>query len=177
MSSAPLNATAHPTRNDRQEIYEVLVRYCRGLDRLDLELVRSAYHADGVDHHTGFSGNIDDWLAHLRILLGKYDGTQHLIGNHFAEIVGDEAVVETYGQATHWGTPADDPLCNYVSGFRYLDHMTRENGRWAIKERWAIRDWTRDATNSYIPKQGDGPAGRRNAEDPLHALRSRILQG
>jgi hypothetical protein len=27
----------------KQEIYEVLVRYCRGIDRLDEELVRACY--------------------------------------------------------------------------------------------------------------------------------------
>jgi hypothetical protein len=27
---------------DRQDIYEVVLRYCRGVDRLDMGLVRSA---------------------------------------------------------------------------------------------------------------------------------------
>lgn len=34
---------------DKQAIGEVVLRYCRGIDRLDLDLVRSAYHCDGVD--------------------------------------------------------------------------------------------------------------------------------
>jgi len=31
---------------DKQELYEVLLRYCRGLDRVDMNLVRGAFHAD-----------------------------------------------------------------------------------------------------------------------------------
>src|SRR5208283_1897601 len=48
---------------DKQQIYEVALRYCRGLDRMDFELVRSCYHPDGIDHHTGFSGLRDEWVA------------------------------------------------------------------------------------------------------------------
>ena len=30
----------------RTEIHDVLLRYCRGLDRVDMSLVRSAFHKD-----------------------------------------------------------------------------------------------------------------------------------
>ena len=40
-----------------------MLRYCQGIDRLDMELVRSAYHPDGVDHHTGFDGTVDEYVA------------------------------------------------------------------------------------------------------------------
>jgi hypothetical protein len=33
---------------DRQQIYEVLTRYYRGVDRGDVELIRSVYHADAA---------------------------------------------------------------------------------------------------------------------------------
>ncbi|WP_221890845.1 nuclear transport factor 2 family protein [Microbispora sp. KK1-11] len=35
--------------SDQQEIHEVVLRYCRGVDRLDMDLVRSAYHPDAID--------------------------------------------------------------------------------------------------------------------------------
>ena len=34
---------------DRQEIHDVLARYCRGVDRADPELLRSVYH-EGARH-------------------------------------------------------------------------------------------------------------------------------
>ncbi len=48
---------------DKQAIREVVLTYCRGIDRLDFDLVRSAYHPDAIDHHTGFDGNIDEYIA------------------------------------------------------------------------------------------------------------------
>ena len=38
---------------DKQAIHEVMIRYCRGLDRMDAELVGSAYHPDAHDDHGG----------------------------------------------------------------------------------------------------------------------------
>ena len=48
---------------DKQEIYEVLCRYCRGIDRLDEPLVRSCYHPDAVDNHGLYNGSVDHFVA------------------------------------------------------------------------------------------------------------------
>jgi hypothetical protein len=159
---------------DRQAIEEVVLRYCRGVDRLDMALVRSAYHPDGVDHHTGFSGPVDDYIAWVEPALRRFTGTLHIIGNHLCEIAGDVAVAESYGQAVHWGEPADDPRRNFTSGFRYVDHMTRRNGRWAIQERWAVREFTHSNAGRALPKEGVGPGGERGPGDPLAQLRAKL---
>ncbi|MCW3819090.1 nuclear transport factor 2 family protein [Micromonospora sp. DR5-3] len=159
---------------DRQRIHEVVLRYCRGIDRLDLDLVRSAYHPDGVDHHTGFDGPVDEFLAWVEPLLRRLTGTMHIVGNHLAELHGDRAVVETYGTAVHWGEPADDPRLNFTSGFRYVDLMTRRAGRWAIAERWAVREWTRSEAGRWAPREAPGPTGFRDRRDPLYALLARL---
>src|SRR5579872_4652425 len=41
---------------DRQEIYDCLVRFCRGVDRFDRELMMSAFHPDAIDDHGPFVG-------------------------------------------------------------------------------------------------------------------------
>ena len=41
----------------KQEIRDALMRYSRGIDLLDLELVKSAYHPDAYDDHGTFKGN------------------------------------------------------------------------------------------------------------------------
>jgi hypothetical protein len=152
----------------------VVLRYCRGVDRLDMELVRGCYHADGIDHHTGFSGLIGDYVVWVKGGLSRFDGTTHVVGNHLSEVSGDTAVAETYGMAVHFGTPADDPRRNFTTGFRYVDHMTRRDGRWAIQERWAVREWTFSDVGRAMPKEGQGPSGRRDADDPMWALRRRL---
>jgi hypothetical protein len=159
---------------DQQAIYEVVLRYCRGVDRFDLDMVRSVYHPDGIDNHTGFSGPLDDWIAFLQTALIKFEGTTHIVSNHLVEIAGDTAIAETYGTAVHWGQPEDDPRRNFTTGFRYIDHMTRRDGRWAIQERWAAREWTLSDVGRRLRKEGEGPAGTRNADDPLAKLRRRL---
>src|ERR1700722_16395209 len=53
---------------DKQAVAEVVLRYCRGVDRLDLPAVRACYHDDAVDHHTGFDGGPDDYVAWLDVV-------------------------------------------------------------------------------------------------------------
>lgn len=156
----------------KQEIYEVVARYCRGIDRMDLELVRSAYHLDALDHHTGFDGTIDEYLPWVRRALTRLDGTMHVISNHLSEVRGDRAIVETYGTAAHWGSPADDPRLNFTSGSRFVDRMERRESRWAIVERWTVREWTRSDVGLLIAREGSGPTGSRDNSDPLHVARA-----
>jgi hypothetical protein len=162
---------------DQQAIREVVLRYCRGVDRLDMALVRSAYHPGGIDHHTGFSGPIEEYVPWVETALRRLGGTTHIIGNHLSEIRGDVAAAETYGQAVHWGEPADEAQRNFTTGFRYIDHMTRKGGVWAIQERWASREWTLSNVGQRIAKEGVGPSGTRDGDDPLAQLRRRLELG
>ncbi|HWU32960.1 MAG TPA: nuclear transport factor 2 family protein, partial [Marmoricola sp.] len=120
-------ATTDAVQNlvDKDEIHDLVLRYCRAVDRLDYEGIRSVYAEDGVDHHTGFSGSADDYVAWLKTVLPHLDGTMHLVANHLCELNGDEAVAETYGTAVHWATPSEDGTRNFTSGFRYVDHLIR----------------------------------------------------
>ncbi|MDQ4213664.1 nuclear transport factor 2 family protein [Microbacterium capsulatum] len=160
---------------DRAAIHRLVLEYCRAVDRGDDAGVRAVYAPDGVDHHTGFSGPADDYVAWLRERIAVFDGTMHLVGNHLAELNGDHAVAETYGTAVHWGSPHDDPARNFTSGFRYLDHLRRDPEGWRIVERFAVREWTRSDAGRIVAPEGPGPRGSRGPGDPLHALRARIL--
>lgn len=154
----------------RQEIHDVVLRYCRGVDRLDLGLVRDCYHPGALDHHTGFDGTVEEYVPWVQAALSRFAGTMHIVGNHYAEVDGDWARAETYGTAVHWGEPADDPRRNFTSGFRYIDRMARRDGRWAIAERWAVREWTRSDSGRYLAKEGTGPSGTRDRDDPLYLV-------
>lgn len=157
---------------DVAAIREVVTMYCRGVDRLDLDLVRQAYHPGAVDHHTGFDGTVEDFVAWLGKNLRYLTGSMHLIGNHQVEFVGDDvAISETYCVATHWGRD-DQERSNFTSGVRYIDHMERRAGRWAIVERWAAREWTRRET--FVPPERPGPRGSRDDTDPLYRLKRRF---
>ena len=159
---------------DRQEIHDLVLRYCSAVDRADYSAVRAVYAHDGIDHHTGFSGAADDYVTWLRERTAVFDGTMHLVGNHRVELLGDHAFAETYGTAMHWGRPFDDPDRNFTSGFRYLDHLRRDPDGWRIVERTAVREWTRSDAGRLRSPEGTGPRGRRGPDDPLAAVRERV---
>jgi len=48
---------------DRAEIRECMMRYARGMDRRDRDVLRSAYHDGAIDDHVGFTGDVDDFTA------------------------------------------------------------------------------------------------------------------
>lgn len=154
---------------DKQAINEVVLRYCRGVDRLDLPLVRSCYHDGGIDHHSGFDGDADAYVAWLDKVLRRFAGTMHMVANQLVEVRGDVARCESYGMAHHWGEPADDPAVNFTTGFRYVDRMERRSGEWRIAERWAVREWTRSVPADVVrPREGVGPTAARDRDDPLY---------
>lgn len=160
----------------KQAIYEVVMRYCRGIDRLDFDLVRSAYHRDAIDHHTGFDGTVDEFVEWLGPKLPRLGGTMHHIGNHLVELHGEVAISESYSIATHWSAPGAEGTSDFTSGCRYVDRMELREGRWAIAERWAVREWTRSDAGRLTAPEGSGPRGRRDATDPLILLREHITQ-
>ncbi|MDG3011664.1 nuclear transport factor 2 family protein [Rhodococcus sp. D2-41] len=157
---------------DRQAIHDVVLRYCRGIDRLDFDLVRSCYHPDAIDHHTGFDGSVDDYIAWVRPKLETLGGTMHHVGNHLVELFGDVAIAETYSMNVHWGHPAGG---DFTSGARFVDLMERRDGRWAIAQRWAVREWTRSDADRMTAPEAAGPRGRRDGQDLVQRLRDDIL--
>jgi hypothetical protein len=172
----PADVASEGSYKDKQEIYEAVMRYCRGVDRADMSLVRSAYHTDALEHHGGFDGTIDQYIPWLEETISKYDGLMHLMGNHLATVRGDRAVAETYGLGVHWVTSADDPR-NFTSGIRYIDHFLRRDGRWAISERWAVRDWVRSDVGRIAASRGDGPPSSRDHEDPVYIAQAWLTAG
>ena len=105
---------------DKQEIEEVVLRYCRGIDRRDFELVRSCYHPDARDRHGSFDGTVDEYIAWVDGLTARYRFTMHLVGNVLIELGdADVAACETYGVSLH---ASDDPrpFMNMATGFRYV---------------------------------------------------------
>jgi hypothetical protein len=124
----------------RQAILDCLMRYSRGVDRLDRELILSAYHPDAIDDHGMFVGNpveFADWV------IGMHSSThiahQHCLFNHSCELSGAQAHAETYFMFI--GLNRTSPSFA-MSGGRYIDRFEERDGRWAIASRVCVRDWT-----------------------------------
>lgn len=56
-----------PAENqDRFELHQQVLHHCRSVDRRGWDGIRSVYAeqgVDGVDHHTGFKGSADAYVA------------------------------------------------------------------------------------------------------------------
>lgn len=129
----------------KQEIRDVLMRYCRGVDRVDLELIRSCYHSDAWDDHGSYRGNVDGLLDEIRVDMPKTVVTHHFLGNSLIEVEGDRAESETYIVAFH-RLPArgDRPETDLTVAARYLDVFERRaGGPWLIARRTVVHSWNR----------------------------------
>ena len=149
---------------DREDIRQVLMRYCRGLDRLDVELARSCYFDDAVDDHGHFIGHPDDFIEWANNVSRQFVSTQHSVLNHWCELDGDDAYAETYFQFI--GVAEKAP--HMMSSGRYIDHFQRRDGEWRIANRVVIVDCSFDLNDSQYaamlpPAYGPGetcPASR-----------------
>jgi hypothetical protein len=154
---------------DKQAIREVMVRYCRGLDRMDPELVASVYHCDATDDHGGrsFAGadigpGIINWSRELNILTGN-----HHITNQTIRVDGDRAVSESYYSGFMLERRDDGASRTIQMVGRYLDRLERRNGEWRITQRLVVPEMVR-----YMPASADGPhwhLGQAD-RDPSYAL-------
>lgn len=132
------------TLRDEAAIRKVHLRYCRGIDRLDWELIRSCYHPDATDDHGGYSGGIDGFIEWLQAGLPRFERTMHFTGNQLVEVQGDSAWAEHYATAHHrLPASADVAACDLVINIRYIDRMERRDGEWRIAQRTVIDEGQR----------------------------------
>jgi SnoaL-like domain len=129
---------------DKQAIHEALMRYCRGIDRCDEELIRSAYHPGAYDDHGEFRGTVEEfvpWALHA-LQIDPAMVTMHSISNEYVEVRGDVAFSEAYFIAYHRSGPPEKKT-DMTLGGRYVDRYERRNGQWKIARRRVLHDWTR----------------------------------
>lgn len=102
----------------------------------------------------------------------------HLLGQSLIKVVGDEAGAETYFLAVARTTDDDGvEMCNQLGG-RYIDKLYRKNGRWLIKHRCVIRDWSISTPieSDWTADQGL-PDGQRSNADPSFAALGLVHAG
>ena len=156
---------------DESDIRALLHRYCRGIDRRQLELVRSCYTTDATDEHGDYSGGVDGFLTYVSESLAGYTSTMHFLGSIGIELDGDRARAESYCIAFH-RVPArgSRPERDHVVGLRYVDEMVRADACWLIRARVCALDWTR---TDPVAEGWSFPAtwtlGRADGDDPVFA--------
>ena len=172
---------------DRCAIQDVLLRYARGVDRRDWELVRAAFHKDGTDHHGEFKGVRDDFITWVSERHAQVAMSTHFLGNCLIEFASNElAVVETNfiamltlgAEATHHrqmlvdgdGQGQADSLDVDVLG-RYVDRFEKRAGDWRIAQRSVVFDSTRSRPVKDTSINPIWLLGRRDGSDPTFTVR------
>lgn len=134
--------------SDRQQIVDIYRRYTRGLNRYDIELLKSAFWSDAQINY-GFDSRLrDEWVSRWqeqRYLKGLSCQAHH-ITNETVDIAGDVAHVETYLIA-FW-RPKDDKSALIIGG-RYIDRLDRRNGEWRIVVREFIPHFWTEANSVF----------------------------
>ena len=159
---------------DRAEIGEVIMHYCRAIDRCDEALLRSCFHPDATHVHGAFSGLSSDFCTHAMLVVAAVELTHHQLGQISIELDGATAFTETYFTSYHrFGAippPGGEPHEDRILGGRYVDRFEQRGGAWRIAHRHGLSDWLR-----YEPAADrgffDGPPeqrGRRDRSDPVY---------
>ncbi|GAY15154.1 nuclear transport factor 2 family protein [Mycobacterium sp. shizuoka-1] len=132
---------------DKDEIRELALRYCRGVDRKDPALLRSLYTRDGIDNHANiFRGSASEYVDFLESTFQFIQIGAHYVCNHLIELDGDQASGEVYALGYHiLPTGQGSPTESFV-GVRYLDHYRREDGEWRFATRELVIDLDRSHT-------------------------------
>jgi hypothetical protein len=150
---------------DRQAILDCLYRYTRGADRLDIELLRSAFWEDAVDHHGPVNGGVDDFLAYWLPLQEAREISQHYLHNHSVELDGDVAHAETYFSFVVKLKGESEVK---VSGGRYADRFERRGGEWRIATRVVMSEWGLVADGTPTIERLANARGRQDHGDPTY---------
>jgi len=169
--------------HDRMEVRDVAIRLARGDDRLDKDILFTAYADDAIDDHLGFCGSREEffewiWDSHKRSI----ETTLHHTTNQTCEFIdADTAITETYWIFT--GPLLDGS--NSIAFGRYLDRVERRPEGWRIAFRYATIDgccnipgapipfrWAPDRLANGVPSQTrEDPSYRR----PFVNLRERFV--
>jgi hypothetical protein len=155
----------------RLAILDVLSVYARGIDRCDLEILKSAFWPDAVTNYGQDDANAWSWCTAVVEALRGMERTQHAIGNVLVDLDGDCARAETYCRAYHEvKTPGG--VREMMVGGRYLDRLECRGGEWRILHRRYVMDFNQNGPSTSEWTQGlySGLTcvGRRYPDDPLY---------
>ena len=162
------NAATVEALASRQQITELIYRYCRSVDRLDVPLGHSIWHEDaiadyGADVYQGNGPGVIDHICaqHLHTLHHS-----HQVSNILIELNGDRAASESYVTASLRVRRAAK-LMQMTVWSRYIDRWSRRDGRWGLDHRLTVRDF--DEVREVVPMK-EHDVGRRDRSDPSYGV-------
>jgi hypothetical protein len=138
----------------RQRIHDLLMAYCRAVDRGDEALLALLFHADATVVSGASNGPAATFAAEVvERIRGHLKSCFHSLANEWIEVRGETAVAESYVIAFTLAGEAPQARQGIVGG-RYLDRFERRAGQWKIASRVFVMDFNMDAPSTAQFGQG-----------------------
>ena len=154
----------------KQAIQELVLDYCRAIDRRDFELLARLYAEDSIDDHGSmYQGSGSGFVEWVPEILAHMHATSHQVFNHRIHI--DDSVAEgkgyaegeVYIQAYHLMNAEDDGRRHFIGGGRYLDKYVLSKHGWQFKHRKIVADYELEFPAALPGEQGAGVIDEQTA--------------
>jgi hypothetical protein len=185
---------------ERAAIENVLGTYCRAIDRMDVQLLKSVYHPDGIDDHGAMCLNAHEFAEQIIQTLSQVCVySMHTVTHAVIDVRGGVASSEAYYLGYHTVASGEEAIGRffgprylqaqrdagtldqrheYVCGGRYLDVLQKRDAVWRIFRRRITNEFSvcrpEATTSEGIPGMFSKP-GSRDRTDPVYQLAD--LQG
>ena len=158
------------SEQDLAAIRAATLRYCRGVDRCDAELIASAFHPDAVDEHGTERYTGETVGPELVEMIRAAGVSMHHLTNQTIELHGDDrAGVESYFIA--WQGFQREGHAGVVNAIgRYLDRFERRDGEWRIAHRVVVVEQTWLLPAAVDLGSGPRPTATKDRLDPSYAV-------
>lgn len=150
---------------DEREVRRVMMRYCRGVDRRDRELIEATFHPDAICNDVDRGGEPMGKVRADTLLDPGQPMYSHLIGNELIEVNGDTAKCEFYFVSTAELTREGKPYIR-MRGGRYIGLLERRDGTWRFKHRVSTDDWSMITPVERF--RSHPPRGLPSRDDPVY---------
>jgi hypothetical protein len=179
-----------------REIRRLEPSYCRAVDRLDTDLLRSLFHPDGVEQRGGPPVNAWDMAEPMiDALRTLFSSTFHTVTQTIIDVAADHATSESsynsvvvapggtesltrvfgadYVALAEQSGLADRPH-EIISAGRYLSRYERRHESWRFTSRLVVTEWNHCAIAGSRFEggllAGLNRTGARDRSDPLYSL-------
>jgi hypothetical protein len=177
---------------DKDDIEAVLYKWAYSVGRRDWPEVRSVFHDDATDAHSGrYEGNVDGFLEWQKRHHAGVEQSVHFIGSVRVDFANPElALSEAYVIAFHryglearqarqdiFGPHAADQVKPMHSNIvaRYIDRFEKRNAAWRIAKRVSVIEWVRFEDAPWdLPFQPGWRGARRDKTDAVYEMRREL---
>lgn len=171
-----MNDASLPQRvADRLAIQDALARYCRAIDRQELELLSEVFHDDARIANGHFEGSPADFVAMVRERHAKIPKASHMVTTVLIDFTGATgAFVESYGLALEYHPHGKEGPVDRIVRVRYGDEFEQRAGHWKVARRIVVMDH-----EMSVPSSAGGSTwsnagrleGARSTADPVSQRR------